>query len=80
MHLSFISYSLQLLQRIIHLVILLLYVCEGKSLTEISAIRDSNVMRIKQILDKSERIMKYRIKNIGNKYISDDLDRTEDNV
>lgn len=60
--------------------ILLLYVCEGKSLTEISAIRDSNVMRIKQILDKSERIMKCRIKNIGNKYISDDLDRTEDNI
>lgn len=47
--------------------VLLLHICEGKSLTEISAIRDSNVMRIQQIFSKAERMMKHRIQNHGRK-------------
>ncbi|MBR1393478.1 MAG: hypothetical protein IJ561_06535 [Ruminococcus sp.] len=59
--------------------VLLLHVCEGKSLTEISAIRDSNVIRIQQIFSKPERMMKARIQNPGRKYrVSDFLDKPED--
>ena len=59
--------------------VLLLHVCEGKSLTEISAIRDSNVMRIQQIFRKAERLMKHRVQNPGKKYRARDfLDKPED--
>lgn len=59
--------------------VLLLHVCEGKSLTEISAIRDSNVMRIQQIFRKAERMMKHRVQNPGKKYRARDfLDKPED--
>ena len=59
--------------------VLLLHICEGRSLTEISAIRDSNVMRIQQIFGRAERLMKHRIQNVGKKYVSDLLNETEDN-
>lgn len=59
--------------------VLLLHVCEGKSLTEISAIRDSNVIRIQQIFGKAERMMKHRVQNPGKKYRARDfLDKPED--
>lgn len=59
--------------------VLLMHVCEGKSLTEISAIRDSNVMRIQQIFSKAERMMKHRIQKPGKKYRAKDfLDKMED--
>ena len=59
--------------------VLLLHVCEGKSLTEVSAIRDSNVMRIQQIFSKAERMMKHRVQNPGKKYRARDfLDKPED--
>ena len=59
--------------------VLLLHVCEGKSLTEVSAIRDSNVMRIQQIFGKAERMMKHRVQNPGKKYRARDfLDKPED--
>ena len=60
--------------------VLVLHVCEGKSLTEISAIRDSNVMRIQQIFSKAERMMKHRVQNPGKKYrVKDFLDKEENN-
>ena len=59
--------------------VLLLHICEGKSLTEISAIRDSNVMRIQQIFSKAERMMKHRIQNVGKKYrLKDFLDKEDE--
>lgn len=59
--------------------VLLLHICEGRSLTEISAIRDSNVMRIQQIFGKAERMMKHRVQNPGKKYRARDyLDKPED--
>ena len=59
--------------------VLLLHICEGRSLTEISAVRDSNVMRIQQIFGKAERMMKHRIQNPGKKYRARDfLDKPED--
>lgn len=59
--------------------VLLLHVCEGKSLTEVSAIRDSNVTRIQQIFGKAERMMKHRVQNPGTKYRARDfLDKPED--
>lgn len=60
--------------------VLLLHICEGMSLTEISAISNSNVMRIKQVFDKAERMMNYKIQNVSKKQIRDYLDKTEDNV
>ena len=58
--------------------VLLLHICEGRSLTEISAIRDSNVMRIQQIFSKADRLMKFRIQNAGRKNVSDLLDESDD--
>ena len=59
--------------------VLLLHVCEGKSLTEVSAIRDSNVTRIQQIFGKAERMMKHRVQNPGKMYRARDfLDKPED--
>ena len=60
--------------------VLLLHVCEGKSLTEISAIKDSNVMRIQQIFSKAERMMRHRVQNPGKKYrVKDFLDKEDNN-
>ena len=59
--------------------VLLLHVCEGKSLTEISAIRDSNVMRIQQIFSNAERMMNNSIRSLGKTPLRDLLDGKEDN-
>ena len=56
---------------------LLLHICEGKSLTEVSAALDSNVMRIQQILGSAERRVIGGIRNLGKKWASDYLDEMD---
>lgn len=58
---------------------LLLHICEGKSLTGISAFRDSNVMRIQQIFSQAQRLKRSGMRSDGKKYrIRNYLDKTEE--
>ena len=56
---------------------LLLHICEGKSLTEVSAALDSNVMRIQQTFGIAERKVRNGIRNLGKKRVSDYIEEMD---